>query len=591
MNKSSLLVSHSDTVVNKADIRNPSLRFRFRRLIRLFLFLAFAGMGNIAFATITVTATSDKHAYSPSGSNAYDASTGTEITLRSAIEYANYHSGTTISVPPGTYSLSLGELQVGTSTPFTITINGTAAASTIVDQTDGTNRVINIDPSAVGGITCTLTNMTIENGQDKADNFGGGGIIDGSGSNGTSDQLTLTNCIIQNNSAYGSASLSYPPNGGGLDMGGGYLTVTNCTFSNNNAVTNGTGLQIGAGIYYQPASSSESLTISGSTFSGNTVNVGSSNAEGAGLAILSTISGGSYSITNTTFSNNSFTSSGHTGQGAAVESEGGETLTITGSIFTNNSALGTGASGGAIISHGNTDNISYCRFSGNTAPSGVSNLEVDFGGTATANKNWWASNSGPGSSASASGSGSSLTDGIYIKLTNMAARTTIVAGDTTKLTAGFLTNSDGSTNTASSLVALSGVGVTWGSATLGTLSNQQTTISNGTATATFTTTTGGSNGSAQSTVDGVTATTSPTITIDVGPNITTNPTNQTVNAGSSVSFTAAAGGMRPLRSSGRSAQMVARHGAMSQVQQAQHIRSQPPRQIMGKSIVQYSQTA
>ncbi|HUI30564.1 MAG TPA: right-handed parallel beta-helix repeat-containing protein [Candidatus Acidoferrales bacterium] len=501
------------------------------------IFISIGAAGSALFAaTVAVNTTSDTHASSPSTS-ANDGSGN--ISLRSAIEYADYHSGTTVSVGSGTYNLTLGEIQIGAiSTPTTTTINGAGAGSTIINQTDGTNRIFDIDPSIGGGIACTITGVTIENGKDKADGFGGGGIIDGNGGTGTSDHLTLTNCTIQNNTAYGDASTQEPV-AGGVEMDGGYLTLTNCTISSNTLVTNTYGGDAtGAGVSFAPFATSETLTISGCTFSNNTINVSSASGQGAGLQIDNTIVGGAgVSITNTVFSNNTFASAGtNKGEGGGIFVSEGGTLTMTGCTFTSNSAGGTGGIGGAIFSNGGTANINYCRFSGNSATSDA-NINVTGGGTVSATNDWWASNSG------ATGISAGVTATPYLKLTNTAARTTINSGDTTKLTASFLTNSAGSTISASNLSALSGLGVSWGSLVLGTLSNQQTSISSGIATATFTAGgTAGSNGSAQASVDGGTATTSPTITVNVGPSVTVQPTNQTVNTGQGASFTSAASG-------------------------------------------------
>ena len=95
----------------------------------------------------TVNTTSDTHAVSPASS---PNDSGGHISLRSAIEAANAQSGaTTINVPAGTYNLTLGELAVAPNGGKTNTILGAGAAGTIVNQTDGSNRVFNIDFNSV----------------------------------------------------------------------------------------------------------------------------------------------------------------------------------------------------------------------------------------------------------------------------------------------------------------------------------------------------------------------------------------------------------------------------------------------------------
>lgn len=531
--------SKNDSKISFDTDKSSSFRLGSHWLVALIIFISLGAGENTVFAiTVAVNTTSDTHASSPS-SSPNDGSGN--VSLRSAIEYANDHSGTTVSVGSGTYNLSLGEIQIDISSSFTIIVNGAGAGSTIVKQTDGTNRVFDIDPNTVGSVNCTISSMTIENGKDGADGFGGGGIIAGQGTSSGSptDNLTLSNCTITNNSASGGGTGT--AQGGGLEMAGGNLTLTNCTFSNNTAVSNSTVSEAGAGVFYEPASVSEKLSISGCTFTGNAVNVAASGSstEGSGLVITTTISGGTYTISNTTFSNNSFSNTGtNCGKGGAIEADGGGTPSITGCTFIGNSANGTGGAGGAIYAACNMT-VTYCRFSGNASPSG-SNISVTSPKTVTATNDWWASNSG--SAGTTSGSGT-VTATPFIKLTNTASPTMINQNSTSTITASFLTNSDGSTNSASNLGALSGLAVTWGSAVLGGVSPTSGSISNGVATTTFTAgATAGSNGSAQATVDGVTATTSPTITVDVGPSVTTQPTNQTVNAGQSTSFNAAASG-------------------------------------------------
>jgi hypothetical protein len=522
-----LVLYSKDNSKNGVDTdKRLSLQPRICRSMAITICLSIMVSANITLGqTVTVNTTSDAHASNPTSSA---TSTAGGVSLRSAIEYADYHSGTTVSVGPGTYNLTLGEIQIGAiSSPFTTTISGAGASSTIINQTDGINRIFDIDPNIGGGITCTITGVTIEHGQDKADSYGGGGIIDGEGGSGTSsDRLTLTNCTIQSNSAYGNASVQEPV-AGGVEMDGGYLTLTNCTISSNTLVTNSYGGDAaGAGVAFIPFATSETLTISGCTFSGNSVNASSASGQGAGLYVKNSIVGGAgVSITNTVFSSNTFTSTGSNhGEGGGVYISEGGTLTMTGCTFTGNSASGTGGLGGAIDIIGGTANINYCRFSGNGATTDANIHNV--GGTITATNDWWANNSG------ATGTTAGITVSPYLKLTNTAARTTINSGDTTKLTASFLTNSSGSSISASNLGALNGLGVSWGSPVLGTLSNQQISISSGVATATFTAGgTAGSNGSAQAAVDGVTATTSPTITVQIPPTVTTGSATSITQTG------------------------------------------------------------
>ena len=90
------------------------------------------------------------------------------ISLRTAICAAdNYGDGgrVTINVPAGTYqltSLDTGELQVGLVPGSNISIIGTGtAANTIIQQTDGMDRVLDFDPNMVGNVTGAVSNVTV----------------------------------------------------------------------------------------------------------------------------------------------------------------------------------------------------------------------------------------------------------------------------------------------------------------------------------------------------------------------------------------------------------------------------------------------
>src|ERR1051325_5397398 len=78
--------------------------------------------GNLSAAVFTVNTTTDSHAVTPS-SSAND-NTG-HVSLRSAIEAANAQNGaSTINVPAGTFSLTLGELSIAPGGGKTNTILG-----------------------------------------------------------------------------------------------------------------------------------------------------------------------------------------------------------------------------------------------------------------------------------------------------------------------------------------------------------------------------------------------------------------------------------------------------------------------------------
>jgi len=165
--------------------------------------------------------------------------------------------------------------------------------------------------------------------------------------------------------------------GGAIDSAG-TLTISNSTFSGNSAQTAGGAIVNRGG----------TLTISTSTFSGNSAPSGggaianldgtltisnstfSDNSSGGGGAIFN---GGTLTISNSTFTGNSAQF------GGAINNFGG-TLTISNSTFSGNSATnGDGGGGGAISNRDGTLTISNSTFSDNS--SGGGGAIANFGGT------------------------------------------------------------------------------------------------------------------------------------------------------------------------------------------------------------------
>ena len=405
----------------------------------------------------------------------------TTCSLRDAITAANGTAGASqINIPAGTYNLSHGELDIGAQANQAITVLGTDAATTTIKQ-DGLHSLFVTDPNLNSGQSFTFQGLTITGGLDAG--FGGGGIQAGA----VGQSLSILNCIITGNKSTNQG-------GGGVTYtGDGTVTITNSTFSNNTAAS--------------PASG------------------GSSTGGGLLLANLFSATTATVTITGTTFDANTAGSAGSGAQsqgGAIAVASSAMHVNISKSTFTNNKALnGTGLSGqgGALFNDGGSLTVQYSRFVGNTATQGSALFQgTATGTTTTATENWWGTNASPASFISGT---SNFTP--YLTLTQTAALSALTAGQSTTLTASFLKNSAGGTESVSNLDVLLGLSVTWNNAINGTLSNQQTTIQpSGTATATFTATTPGQ-GSADATVDSGTATTNPTITINA-----TTPTHLVV---------------------------------------------------------------
>ncbi len=168
--------------------------------------------------------------------------------------------------------------------------------------------------------------------------------------------------------------------GGGIHNSGGTLTVSNSTFSGNTAAASGGGIfninngtltvsnstfsgnsarGNGGGIY-----NVGTLTVSNSTFSGN---IALGKSQGCGI-----YNGGTLTVSNSTFSGNSAI------YGGGIYNIGGGTLTVSNSTFSGNSArLGGG------IYNVRTLTVSNSTFSGNSATISGGNIYNNSMGTLT----------------------------------------------------------------------------------------------------------------------------------------------------------------------------------------------------------------
>src|SRR5579862_6306145 len=262
----------------------------------LVAFASLVSQSLLASGPFTVNTATDTHAASPATSPR-DASG--HVSLRSAIEAANAQAGaTTILLPPGTYNLTLGELDMAPGGGETNTILATGSAlNTIVNQTDGSNRVFNLDASSAGGAAVGLIGITIQGGHDRADLLGGAGILAGGLTNQPLDTLTLADCIIANNSCT-------PPNtnytaqpGGGVQMAGGNLNVTGCLFSNNVSAASPGGAIAFIASTMAGGGSGGMLEIDTSVFVNNGLtNTSASGPDGAGAIYINSTSNAVHSL-------------------------------------------------------------------------------------------------------------------------------------------------------------------------------------------------------------------------------------------------------------------------------------------------------
>lgn len=246
------------------------------------------------------------------------------------------------------------------------------SAITLANTTNGTVTL-------TSGCTYTLTaiNNTTDNGGVGLPVINGRVTIQGSGATITRSTASGTPVFrIFDVSSAGSLTLNSVTISNGLSNNGtqggggifnhGTLTITGSTFSGN-AQTASTGTSGGA------IDNSGTVNVSTSTFTGNTAQ------EGGGIFNQKTAT-----VTNNTFTNNTATVFGG---GALLNAAG--TMTVTGDTFTGN----TGPGGGA-IDNDTTLNISNSTFTGNTGGTNGGGA-IDNFGTTTITQATFSGNSSP----------------------------------------------------------------------------------------------------------------------------------------------------------------------------------------------------
>ncbi|HET9050128.1 MAG TPA: hypothetical protein VFO60_00400, partial [Candidatus Dormibacteraeota bacterium] len=501
----------------------------------------------------------DEHLVVPTNTSCVSDGVG-GCSLRGAIEAANNAGGTStinlpapanLSVPAAEYDLTLGALVVGTypgvQTSYDIAIVGLGtAANTLVKQTSApSDRVFDIDPTIAGGVTASIANVTVRGGTDKLDGFGGGGIIGGSSTSTPADALTLTGIVLDGNSTITHTPAIANSYGGGLQVVGGNLTITNSTVSNNSGDAGS-----GGGVYYEDQLGTGTVSVTGSTFTGNTLDDTTSGpallAGGGGLAIKG-VTGTSATVNNDTFTNNTAKSTGNTapvtGGGVYLQGPG----SITHSTFTGNHADGATDpnnldGGGAISASSGTITIQHNRVTGNAAsngPKGLLDNLVDATTNVTATDDWWGCNTPP------SGAGcdtifptASQVKSVFnpwVVLTASASPSKIRINQSTVITAQ-LKDSNGLTLADTSPFV--GLPITFDTPVLGTIVGPEPKTLNASLAATdaYDAGTAGGDGSFKAHLDAGSATGS--VTVLQPPSITTSfsPTRVAVGAASTVTL-------------------------------------------------------
>ncbi len=389
------------------------------------------------------------------------------LSLREAVCEANNNGAVTsvINVPPGTFSLTIsafggngtgaygGELQLGTAAGANISIVGTGTvANTVIQQTNGIDRVFEQDQLLVGNVSVSISNVTLSGGAPSVgvDAEYGGGAILGGGSNG--DDLSIVDTVMSNNITASAQA------GGALNFAVANLTVANSIFANNTAVQ----------------------SVGGACACGS--------GDGQGNLVF----------TNSTFTNNlatdasSLSPPGNDFGGALYLTPGvGNAATVSGSAFSGNQAPGPDGQGGAIYGSG-LITVTNSRIVGNSAAA------VFIGGPGSADtavNNWWGCNAGPNSAGCDSVSSAGIVSP-WLVLGISASSTQVLPNGSTTLTADLTHNVDG----AGGFDVPDGTAVAFG-ATLGTDNPVQSTTTSGQAISLFTAGPTAGAGSATTTVD------------------------------------------------------------------------------------------
>jgi hypothetical protein len=423
------------------------------------------------------------------------------LSLREAVCLANnIQATTTINLPSGTYdltSLETGELRIATNGGYTLSIIGAGASSTIIQQTDGVDRIFEEDFATAGGNPLTLQNLTLTGGNctndttNDCDEAGGGAILAGGFPN---DPLTLTNVVISNNATnqlYGGAVSFDAPN----------LTVTNSTFSNNKTISAGGGIWFAD---YAPINETAVVSITNSTFSNN-------------------IAG--YGVTGN--------QPGTEGGGLFLELYAPYTsVTVTGTTFTGNTATGGGGGGGIFAEITGSGNPSFAvsnsRIYGNTAGgNGGSGMSIEVGAIGNIENNWWGCNGGPGASGCdtvnvESGVGSQGNFNPWLVLSVSANPTQVATSGASTLTADLTHNSSGT----GGFSVPDGTPVTFGGMLDSSVNPTSTTLTSGQATSTYTAGSTSGAGSGTATVDNQTV--DATIDVLVSVTVTTSLGNLSI---------------------------------------------------------------
>jgi CSLREA domain-containing protein len=240
---------------------------------------------------------------------------------------------------------------------YTVTNTNDSGAGSLRYGIDSNATVINFAAGVTGTITLSsangalnLTTPVVINGPGAGSLTisGGGGAFNIFGIN-TTGAVKISGLTIASGGGYYESPGVYL--GGALTINNGTVTADRCTFSGNSAQGG-----YGGAIFMQGPAASSSLTVTNSTFFGNS---SPNNGNGGAVAIQT---GSTAVLSGDTFYGNS------SDTGGAIVNFG--TLTLTDDTFFGNRAYGTSQPAGGAIYNAGTLKATNNSFSRNNAPTG-----------------------------------------------------------------------------------------------------------------------------------------------------------------------------------------------------------------------------
>jgi hypothetical protein len=272
------------------------------------------------------------------------------------VEFASSLNGETITLTSDAININ-----------DSITITGPGASELTIS---GNNNSEIFSTASSTTVTISGLSLTNGNGVDHATNSFGAGAVDNFGilavlncnifgnttqasgggiENQSGGTLTVSNCMITNNSAPDNA-------GGGIASFTGTVTITSSSISGNSAGLSGGGIANDSNPN-NPSTGPGTLTVIDSTISNNTGLVGGINNP----------NGGTLTMKNSTISGNQATDTTH---GGGIENGVGSTATITNCTISGNSTSGNGGGINNSASSTGVVNLWNTIVAGNTATSG-----------------------------------------------------------------------------------------------------------------------------------------------------------------------------------------------------------------------------